>query len=316
METKRELNDILINDDDLQKQNRTKKLMMMIGVAIVFLFILIAVIFIITRDEDELDEKAIANNNGLTPIESTPIQDHQNGSFVNVPIDNNTSSDDRFQQILDDIRNRNGDSNNQIAQNTTSQQTPSTPALTTPTQNQPKPTQQATQPKPTQQTNQNQPVLPNNNTTTAKPAKPTQTTSTATPNTHTNTAKKPEVAKPAPAPTQPQTSKPEPTKPAQTTNSVANAFEGVATSPMDQSKNGQVATKGFYVQVGSFANKPSEEFLKKISNYSYRVYAGTSSNGQQTTKYLIGPYNSRTEAARDLPNFKSLVADPVHFEVK
>lgn len=315
METKRELNDILINDDDLQQQNRTKKLMMMVGVAIIILCILIAVIFVITRGEEDLSEKTIADNNGLTSMGSTPIQEPQNGGFVNVPIDNNTGSDDRFQQILDDIRNRNGDSN----QNTTQQPAaPSTPPLTTPTQNQPKPTQQTTQPKPTQQTSQNKPVLPNNTTSTKKPelSKPAQTTSNTT---STNTTKKPEPAKSAPAPTQTQT--PKPTQTATPTNSVANAFEGVATSPattspMDRSKNGQVATKGFYVQVGSFANKPSEEFLKKIGNYSYRVYAGTSSNGQQTTKYLIGPYNSRTEAARDLPNFKSLVADPVHFEVK
>ena len=321
METKRELNDILINDDDLQQQNRTKKLMMMVGVAIIILCILIAVIFVITRGEEDLSEKTIADNNGLTSMGSTPIQEPQNGGFVNVPIDNNTGSDDRFQQILDDIRNRNGDSNNQVAQNTTQQPTaPSTPPLTTPTQNQPKPTQQTTQPKPTQQTNQNQPVLPNNTTSTKKPepSKPAQTASNTT---STNTTKKPEPAKSAPAPTQTQPPKPQPTQTATPTNSVANAFEGVATSPattspMDRSKNGQVATKGFYVQVGSFANKPSEEFLKKIGNYSYRVYAGTSSNGQQTTKYLIGPYNSRTEAARDLPNFKSLVADPVHFEVK
>ena len=316
METKRELNDILINDDDLQQQNRTKKLMMMVGVAIIILCILIAVIFVITRDEEYLSEKNIADNNGLTSMGSTPIQEPQNGGFVNVPIDNNTGSDDRFQQILDDIRNRNGDSNNQVAQNTTQQPTaPSTPPLTTPIQNQPKPTQQTTQPKPTHQTSQNKPVLPNNTTSTKKPepSKPAQTTSNTT---STNTTKKPESAKSAPAPTQTQTPKPRPTQTATPTNSVANAFEGVATSPMDRSKNGQVATKGFYVQVGSFANKPSEEFLKKIGNYSYRVYAGTSSNGQQTTKYLIGPYNSRTEAARDLPNFKSLVADPVHFEVK
>lgn len=310
METKRELNDILINDDDLQKQNRTKKLMMMVGVAIVFLCILIAVAFIITRDEDELGEKITAANNGLTPLETSPIQETQNSGFVNVPIDNNASSDDRFQQILDDIRNRNGDTSNQVAQNT-AQPTSSTPPLTTPTQ-------QAAQPKPTQQETQKQPVLPNNTTAPKKqePAKPTQTAN------NTSEGKKPEPAKPAPTPaqTQAQTQKPQPTQTAAQattqTNSVANAFENVATSPMDRSKNGQVATKGFYVQVGSFANKPSEEFLKKIGNYSYRVYAGTSSNGQQTTKYLIGPYTSRTEAARDLPNFKSLVADPVHFEVK
>ncbi len=80
---------------------------------------------------------------------------------------------------------------------------------------------------------------------------------------------------------------------------MANVFEDVSVTRMDTSKNGQVAEKGFYVQVG----------------YSYRVYAGTS-NGQPTTKYLIGPYHSRTDAGRDLPKFTTLVSDPVHFEVK
>ncbi len=103
METKRELNDILINDDDLQQQNRTKKLMMMVGVAIIILCILIAVIFVITRGEEDLSEKTIADNNSLTSMGSTLIQEPQNGGFVNVPIGNNTSNDDRFQQILDDI---------------------------------------------------------------------------------------------------------------------------------------------------------------------------------------------------------------------
>lgn len=315
METKRELNDILINDDDLQKQNRTKKLMMMIGMAIVFLCILIAVIFVITRDEEDLGEQAIANNNGLTPIISDPIQEPQKSEFENVPLDKNAGNDDRFQQILDDIRSR--DPKNPATQST-STQTPNTPPLATPATQDPKPAQKPTQQQPstkTTQTTQNQPVLPTNPATPKKqePVKVAQTASTTAP-ANTNATKKPEAAKPTPTPT--QAPKPEPSKPAQATGSVANAFEGVATPRMDTSKNGQVAEKGFYVQVGSFANKPSEEFLKKISNYSYRVYAGTSSNGQSTTKYLIGPYNSRTEAGRDLPNFKSLVADPVHFEVK
>lgn len=246
METKRELNDILINDDDLQKQNRTKKLMMMIAMALIFLCILIAVVFVITRDEEELSERERANNNGLTPIES------QN-SFVDVPINNAPEEVDPFQQILDDIRSREQQANTQVAQNTQ----PTTPSV----------------PK--------------------EPTKPAQ-----------QPASTPKVTTP---------SKPA-TQPAQTSN-IANIFEDVSTPRMDTSKNGQVAEKGFYVQVGSFANKPSAEFLKQINNYSYRVYAGTS-NGQPTTKYLIGPYNSRTEASRDLPNFKTIVPNPVHFEVK
>lgn len=281
MDTKRELNDILINDDDLQKQNRTKKLMMMVAMALVFLCILIAVVFVITRDEEELGERQAAANNGLTPIESNK----QNNDFVNVPLSGNETSEDPFQRILDDIRSR--DPQNQ-AQNQSSQNLAQNTQPTQPIQPA-QPAQSAQNPKPDSKE--------------AKKAEPKQSAQA------TQSAQNPKPAQNA------QT----PNKPAQVaqnnTNNISDIFENVPAPRMDTSKNGQVAEKGFYVQVGSFANKPSEEFLKKISNYSYRVYAGTS-NGQPTTKYLIGPYNSRTEASRDLPNFKTIVSDPVHFEVK
>ncbi|WP_104700484.1 SPOR domain-containing protein [Helicobacter marmotae] len=290
METKRELNDILINDDDLQKQNRTKKLMMMIAMALIFLCILIAVVFVITRDEEELSERERANNNGLTPIES------QN-SFVNVPINNAPEEVDPFQQILDDIRSREQQANTQVAQNT-QPTTPSVPKEPTKPAQQPASTSKVTTPsKPA-----TQPVLP------PKPAQNTQPTTPSVPKEPTKPAQQPASTSKVTTPSKPAT------QPAQTSN-IANIFEDVSTPRMDTSKNGQVAEKGFYVQVGSFANKPSAEFLKQINNYSYRVYAGTS-NGQPTTKYLIGPYNSRTEASRDLPNFKTIVPNPVHFEVK
>ncbi len=273
METKRELNDILISDDDLQKQNRTKKLMMMVAMALVFFCILIAVIFVITRDEDEIGEREAALNNGLMPIESQ----RNESDFVNVPLNNasDNAEADPFKQILDDIRSR--DTNTQIAQNTQPLPTePKQPVNATPIEPtkpaQPvKPSTPATQPKPTQSTadskKPSQPVLPN---------------------------------KPATQPTQ----------------NIANMFnEAQTSSNVDTSKNGQVAEKGFYIQVGSFTNKPSADFMRQISNYSYRVYAGTS-NGQQTTKYLVGPYPSRVEASRDLPSLRILVSEPIHFEVK
>ena len=285
METKRELNDILINDDDLQRENKTKKLMMMIAMALVFLCIVIGV-SIFFASEDTTHEKHTAANNGLTPI-----RDPLDSSFENVPLGNNPSGEiDEFQQILDDIRKREqGGTHPQIAQNT--QPTPQSP--------QPAPT-----PKPAQNPQPAQAPKP-----AAQPVLPAKPTAQPTP--------KP-AAQPAKPPQNPTTpTKPTaPAKPASTNQkSIPNIFEDVSTPRMDTSKNGQVAEKGFYVQVGSFANKPSAEFLKQISNYSYRVYAGTS-NGQPTTKYLIGPYTSRTEASRDLPNFKTLVPDPVHFEVK
>ncbi|MCX2716785.1 SPOR domain-containing protein [Helicobacter sp. MIT 21-1697] len=314
METKRELNDILINDDELQKQNRTKKLMMMIATALVFLSILIAVIFVLTRDEEELDERHTASNSGLTPIDSQNDTLHSNpqDSFVDIPLANSESSEDPFQQILNDIRSRDPKNAN-TQQNTQTQVAQNQPQTPAPSKEVEKPTQPVLPPKSTTQPAQkisDSPKKPANTATTREPAKPTQPV-LAQP-TQTN---KPEPTKPEqnPAPTKPVTAQNQPQTPAP--KNVANVFEDVSVTRMDTSKNGQVAEKGFYVQVGSFANKPSADFLKKISNYSYRVYAGTS-NGQPTTKYLIGPYHSRTDAGRDLPKFTTLVSNPVHFEVK
>lgn len=292
MDTNRELNDILIDDDDLQKQNRTKKLMMMIGMALVFLSVLIAAIFIITREEDELGEKITAVNNGLSPI------DESGSEFVNVPLENEQEPDP-FQKILDDIRSREpqAQANAQSAQ--PSQPSQPTPAQPTPAKvAQPKVESKVAQ-APAESKKPSAPVLP------ATPAKPKQVES------------KPKEAPKAttPAKSEPKkadsTPKQQPATPAP--QSVASAFDNVPTSKMDTSRNGQVAEKGYYVQVGSFSNKPNEEFLKKISNYSYRVY-GDSKSG--LTKYLIGPYKSRIEASRDLPTYKMLVSEPMHFEVK
>ncbi|TLD80545.1 SPOR domain-containing protein [Helicobacter sp. MIT 05-5293] len=300
METKRELNDILINDEEFQKQNRTKKLIMMIAMALIFLSILIAVVFIITREEEDLTEQTIATEGGLTPINKDSDQ------FVDVPLETNASTEDPFQKILDDIRTRNSGSdaanNTQVASVDKPRTDSKPPVVLPPKDVKPAPVVKPAESKPTPPP-ANKPATP-----TTPPAKPAPVV-------------KPTESKPTPPPAnKPAT----PTATAQTnppatqTNtqpvSITNVFNDIST-PTDTSKNGQVAEKGFYIQVGSFANKPSDEFLKKISNYSYRVYAGTS-NGQATTKYLIGPYNSRIEAGRDLPKFTTLVTDPVHFEVK
>ena len=84
------------------------------------------------------------------------------------------------------------------------------------------------------------------------------------------------------------------------------------TQSVDKSKNGQVAQKGHYIQVGSFENTPNKDFLNKINNYSYRVYGA-----QSGTKYLIGPYDSRTDANRDMLKVKTDMGDQVfYYEVK
>lgn len=301
---KQELNDILINDDDLQKQNRTKKLMMMVAMALIFLCVLIAVIFVLTSSDEESTEQKIAQENGLVAA--------PNGTsgFEPVELGNNQDSQDQFQAILDNIRKQQGLDNDSQESN---QPKPTQPSLPTSTQTS-KP--ESIKPEPVKPA----PVLPSKPTENPKKPEPTKP-AVKEPTNQQEVAKNPlKPAQPTPSTQTPKTPSPAPganqTQTPGSNNSVVNAFNEVSTPRMDTSKNGQIAEKGFYIQIGSFTNKPNAEFLKKISNYSYRVYDGASSNGTQTTRYLIGPYSSRTEASRDLPNFKSLVANPIHFEVK
>jgi len=85
------------------------------------------------------------------------------------------------------------------------------------------------------------------------------------------------VEKPKPKPTPKPKPKPEP-------------------KPQSHISNGS-----YYIQVGSFANKPSSRFLSVITNsgFSYKLH--------HTGKLLIGSYSSRANANRDLPRVKDLI---------
>lgn len=80
-------------------------------------------------------------------------------------------------------------------------------------------------------------------------------------------------------------------------------------------KNGLVASRGYYLQVGAFSKKPNQMFLNKIAKYSYRTQNSVI-NGQSVTKYLIGPYSSKTEANRDVLRVTTEISKPLHVEVK
>ncbi|MEA3492520.1 MAG: SPOR domain-containing protein [Campylobacterota bacterium] len=60
------------------------------------------------------------------------------------------------------------------------------------------------------------------------------------------------------------------------------------------------ATAKYYIQVGSFTQKPSKEFLARISKngFKYKLYSG---------KLLIGPYYSDAAARKDLPKVKDKI---------
>ncbi len=64
----------------------------------------------------------------------------------------------------------------------------------------------------------------------------------------------------------------------------------------------QPSSRGnYYIQVGSFANKPSQRFLSIItkSGFRYKLKAG---------KLLIGPYSSRSAAQSNLPKVKDRIS--------
>ncbi len=64
----------------------------------------------------------------------------------------------------------------------------------------------------------------------------------------------------------------------------------------------QPSSRGnYYIQVGSFANKPSQQFLSVItrSGFKYKLKAG---------KLLVGPYGSRAAAQSNLPKVKDRIS--------
>ncbi|MGI0405956.1 SPOR domain-containing protein [Helicobacter himalayensis] len=286
MEDRREFNDILI-DERAQDQNRSKKIILLV-VAAVLLFAILVIAVIASLNEDKVQkglEQSTAAQGGLQkdPVAfadkpvSTPTQENPD-EFEPIKPQSTTDEDDRFGQIVQQIQRRQSEQNPTLAQNTEPTQTPQ--VLPTPAPVQPEPTQ-APAPKPTPQTQTTQ-------------LRQTQAT-------------------PAPKPV--VTSKPvaQPARPGQDT---AQNMPGIAqtfpSQTIDKSKNGQNAQKGHYIQVGSFSNTPNKEFLSKLENYSYRVY-----NMQNATKYLIGPYNSRTDANRDMLKVKTDMGEQVfYYEVK
>ncbi|MDX4038139.1 SPOR domain-containing protein [Aliarcobacter skirrowii] len=62
------------------------------------------------------------------------------------------------------------------------------------------------------------------------------------------------------------------------------------------------ASKGFYVQIGAFKNRPDSAYLQKIkqNGFEYKIIEESNLN-----KLLIGPYSSRANANTQMPNIKT-----------
>ncbi|MDX4062350.1 SPOR domain-containing protein [Aliarcobacter skirrowii] len=61
-------------------------------------------------------------------------------------------------------------------------------------------------------------------------------------------------------------------------------------------------SKGFYVQIGAFKNRPDSAYLQKIkqNDFEYKIIEESNLN-----KLLIGPYSSRANANTQMPNIKT-----------
>ncbi|RDU61232.1 SPOR domain-containing protein [Helicobacter sp. MIT 14-3879] len=84
---------------------------------------------------------------------------------------------------------------------------------------------------------------------------------------------------------------------------------------IENKDNGKAATKGHYIQVGSFAGSVDKNFLNRISKYPYRIKTD-SKDGKTVVKYLIGPYSSRVEANRNIQKIKEIQGSAFYVEIK
>lgn len=103
-----------------------------------------------------------------------------------------------------------------------------------------------------------------------------------------NTQIKPIVKETTNKPTKPQTQEPKPV--------VSEAPKAPQAPKVVTSKPTGALLTGFYWQVGSFEKEPNAEFLNEIKKYNYKTQLNKTSSGTTTTRYLIGPYQSRAAA--------------------
>jgi len=128
----------------------------------------------------------------------------------------------------------------------------------------------------------------------------------------------PRVVQPTP---QPQTLQPQAQQsqqrvvPAQApTSAPRQATSQPSSITSNASKNGSAPTRGFYWQLGSFANQPAPEFLSLVKKYSYRIQRAQ--KDQVTiSRYLLGPYNSRDEAPAREEVARIFKENPVPVEI-
>lgn len=284
MEEKKELNEILLGDDNNNHTSKTKKLFLMIIIAIVVILILLIVAWKMKTGTSDQTPPATVDNSIQkldTLHDGTNASDDMNDDFENMSIDDMSKSDQesKFDKIVNDIKSK-----QQLAnQKEDTHLTP--PAEDSKDQMLPI-TEQADQ----KSTN----PLDNHSTESIKQAPKSIKT---------------ETTKPQPVTKQPAKAADKTKKPVVKSKEVKQPLAKPAL------KNGSNATAGHYLQVGVFNKTPNKAFLDKIKKYSYRTQTSIL-NGETVTKYLIGPYKSRNEASKDIPDITSSLTKPVYTQVK
>jgi len=85
--------------------------------------------------------------------------------------------------------------------------------------------------------------------------------------------------------------------------SIRDLVEGNAVA---KSTNQEATGSGYFIQIGAFSKRPSESYLKNITNqgFKYKVIQ-EDVKGSTFNKLLIGPYSSRAAASNDVSAVKN-----------
>lgn len=284
MEEKKELNEILLGDDNSNHTSKTKKLFLMIIIAIVVILILLIVAWKMKTGSSDQTPPATVDNTIEkldTLHDGSNPSDDMNDDFENMSIDDMSKSDQesKFDKIVNDIKSKQQLANQKEDTHLTPPAEDSKDQMLPITEQD---HQKSTNP------------LDNHSVESIKQAPKSIKTETKKPE-----SVKKQVAKPA------ENKKPLP--------KAKEAKQPLAKPALKN--NGSNATAGHYLQVGVFNKTPNKAFLDKIKKYSYRTQTSVL-NGETVTKYLIGPYKSRNEASKDIADITSNLTKPVYTQVK
>ncbi len=139
-----ELDDLLISngESDEFKSGNNKKLILLSAIGVLLFAVVVLVVYLFQGDSQDSNTQEIETQKPLERLESQMPQAsnerQQNTDFGQVPIQNNASSDDQFQMIINQIKAQ------QNQANASSQALPTAPSSTPKTES-PKPIQQPVQ---------------------------------------------------------------------------------------------------------------------------------------------------------------------------